>query len=201
MGGHIQRYGECGEDLEYDQYRAAVLPMAGHMRDVLVCELDRPAADERDGRTSPFLGLSGAPVFAGAVLLGVVTHEERYAADLRSQYRKTEIFGIDELGRSEASWDLDTAYLSLEADGSRESATPAAHRGGCREDHARLVAGRLCRRTALLTRTSLSSTASSPSSCLCARCTRAAGVFRRCRNCCPSAGSSATRLLRAGCAV
>ncbi|MCD7439636.1 NACHT domain-containing protein [Streptomyces lincolnensis] len=164
----IQRYGERHEDLEYDQYRAAVLPMAGHMRDVLVCELDRPAADERDGRTSPFLGLSGAPVFAGAVLLGVVTQvpkgrhhmrveavsvepvldipandgwgvhrremitdvhpqddqfEIRYAADLRSQYRKTEIFGIDELGRSEASWDLDTAYLSLEADGSRESAT------------------------------------------------------------------------------
>ncbi|WLW58636.1 serine protease [Streptomyces sp. YU58] len=164
----IQRYGERREDLEYDQYRAAVLPMAGHMRDVLVCELDRPAADERGGRTSPFLGLSGAPVFAGAVLLGVVTQvpkgrhhmrveavsvesvldipandgwgvhrrekitdvhpqddqcEVRYAADLRSQYRKTEIFGIDELGRSEASWDLDTAYLSLEADGSRESAT------------------------------------------------------------------------------
>ncbi|MEU7660264.1 NACHT domain-containing protein [Streptomyces lincolnensis] len=155
----IQRYGERGEDLEYDQYRAAVLPMAGHMRDVLVCELDRPAADERGGGTSPFLGLSGAPVFAGAVLLGVVTQvpkgrhhmrveavsaeavldmfagdghrceqitdvhpqddqfEARYASDLRSQYRKTEIFGIDELGRSEASWDLDTAYLSLEAEG------------------------------------------------------------------------------------
>jgi hypothetical protein len=158
----IQRYGKHGEDLEYDQYRASVLPMAGRMRNVLVCELDRPAADERDGRTSPYLGLSGAPVFAGAVLLGVVTQvprgrhhlrveavsaesvlkasepdiwhdrhceditdvhpqdeqfEARYAADLSSQYRKTEIFGIDELGRSEARWDLDTAYLSLEADG------------------------------------------------------------------------------------
>ncbi|MFI9172908.1 NACHT domain-containing protein [Streptomyces lincolnensis] len=164
----IQRYGERGEDLEYDQYRAAVLPMAGRMRNVLVCELDRPAADERGGGTSPFLGLSGAPVFAGAVLLGVVTQvpkgrhhmrveavsvdtvldipandglsvhrreevtdvhpqddqfEIRYAADLRSQYRKTEIFGIDELGRSEASWDLDTAYLSLEADGSQDGTT------------------------------------------------------------------------------
>jgi hypothetical protein len=156
-----QRYGERGEDLEYDQYRATVLPMAGRLRNVLVCELDQPAAAERDGRTSPVQGLSGAPVFAGAVLLGIVTQvprdrhhlrieavsvedvlkaatiasfespleritdvhpdddqfEDRYAADLSSQYRKTEIFGIDELGRSEARWDLDTAYLSLEAHG------------------------------------------------------------------------------------
>jgi hypothetical protein len=157
----VQRYGERGEDLEYDQYRATVLPMAGRMRDLLVCELDRPAADERDRGTSPLRGLSGAPVFAGDVLLGVVTQvpqdrhhlrieaapleaalsvsrntgfaipwfeavtevhprdqlfEKRYAADLSSQYRKTEIFGIDELGRSESRWDLDTAYLSLQAD-------------------------------------------------------------------------------------
>lgn len=158
----VQRYGERGEDLEYDQFRASILPMAGRLRDVLVCELDQPAVAERGDRTSPLRGLSGAPVFAGAVLLGVVTQvprdrrhqrveavavdsvlkaaaailswelpveevtevhprderfEARYAADLTSQYRKTEIFGIDELGRSEARWDLDTAYLSLEADG------------------------------------------------------------------------------------
>ncbi|NUP19908.1 MAG: NACHT domain-containing protein [Streptomyces sp.] len=158
----VQRYGERGEDLEYDQYRATVLPMAGRMRDVLVCELDVPAADEPGEGTSPLAGLSGAPVFAGAVLLGVVTQvprgrshvrieaasveaviksmrsakirwfghveqiadvhpkdesfETRYAKDLAAQYRRTEIFGIEELGRSESRWDLDTAYLSLEAE-------------------------------------------------------------------------------------
>ncbi|MFF5101194.1 NACHT domain-containing protein [Streptomyces sp. NPDC000134] len=163
----IQRYGEEGEDLEYDQYRVSVLPMAGRMRRTLVCELDRPPADEAGRRDSPLQGLSGAPVFAGAVLLGIVTEvprdrlhlrveatpfeamakasaeegkvrfdidvedvtdvhprderfEARYAEDLSSQYRKTEIFGIDELGRGEARWDLDTAYLSLEAEPAHE---------------------------------------------------------------------------------
>ncbi|MGW7714689.1 NACHT domain-containing protein [Streptomyces chartreusis] len=160
----VQRYGEQGEDLEYDQYRATVLPMAGRMRNLLVCELDRPAADEGGRATSPLSGLSGAPVLAGRVLLGVVTQvprdrhhlrieavpitavarrdrdrlvplrerirleeitdvhpqderfEDQYAKDLSSQYRKTEIFGIEELGRSESRWDLDTAYLSLRAE-------------------------------------------------------------------------------------
>jgi hypothetical protein len=160
----IQRYGDQGQDLEYDHFRASVLPMAGRMRNVIVCELDRPAAEERDRTTSPLSGLSGAPVFAGPVLLGVVTEvprgrlhhridatpveavvasvealpwlgtfelkveeitdvhpkdelfEARYAKDLAAQYRKTEIFGIEELGRTESRWDLDTAYLSLEAE-------------------------------------------------------------------------------------
>jgi hypothetical protein len=156
----IQRYGADGEDLEYDQYRASVLPMAGRIKGTLTCELDRSAAEEREDGTSPLDGLSGAPVFAGSVLLGVVTQvprgrhhlriegasigdvversslrlpgtwpeeitevhpederfEARYAKDLSSQYRKTEIFGIEELGRSESRWDLDTAYLSLRAE-------------------------------------------------------------------------------------
>ncbi|CAM5693201.1 NACHT domain-containing protein OS=Streptomyces fumanus OX=67302 GN=GCM10018772_02170 PE=4 SV=1 [Streptomyces fumanus] len=163
----IQRYGDENA-LEYDQYRVSVLPMAGRMRRTLVCELDRPPADEAGRRDSPLQGLSGAPVFAGAVLLGIVTEiprgrlhfrveaapfeavaqamageniglhpkpkiedvtdvhpqderfEARYAEDLSSQYRKTEIFGIDELGRGEARWDLDTAYLSLEAEPAHE---------------------------------------------------------------------------------
>ncbi|MFE0251159.1 NACHT domain-containing protein [Streptomyces sp. NPDC059010] len=174
----IQRYGDMGEDLEYDQYRATVLPVAGRMRDVLVSELDVAAAEEPGDGTSPLAGLSGAPVFAGAVLLGVVTQvprgrshvrieavpveavmtamarstsskmrwvgkveqitdvhprdelfETRYAKDLAAQYRKTEIFGIEELGRTESRWDLDTAYLSLEAESTlderKEAGTPA----------------------------------------------------------------------------
>lgn len=175
----VQRYGDLGEDLEYDQYRATVLPMAGRMRGVLVCELDVPAADEPGDGTSPLAGLSGAPVFAGAALLGVVTQvprgrthlrieaapmeaamtamerstsrfrwagnveqitdahpkdelfETRYAKDLGAQYRNTEIFGIEELGRTESRWDLDTAYLSLEAEctpDERKEAGSAAQR-------------------------------------------------------------------------
>ncbi|MFJ9866667.1 NACHT domain-containing protein [Streptomyces sp. NPDC101165] len=150
----IQRYGDHGEDLEYDQYGVSVLPMAGRLRDLLVCQLDQPAAAERGRGNSPLAGLSGAPVFAGGALLGVVTQvprdrhhlrveavpvetlvpdrhfedvtdvhpqdelfEARYAADLSARYRSTEIFGIEELGRRESRWDLDTAYLSLEAGG------------------------------------------------------------------------------------
>ncbi|WDV51441.1 NACHT domain-containing protein [Streptomyces coeruleorubidus] len=156
----IQRYGEHGEDLECDQYRVSVLPMAGRMRGLLTCELDQPAAEERGDGLTPLRGLSGAPVFAGPALIGVVTQvpqgrhhlrieavpmtdvierhglafprtwleeitevhpqdehfEARYAQDLSCQYRKTEIFGIEELGRSESRWDLDTAYLSLRAE-------------------------------------------------------------------------------------
>ncbi|MGW2511621.1 NACHT domain-containing protein [Streptomyces scopuliridis] len=161
----IQRYGDDGA-LELDQYRASVLPSAGSLRSVLVCELDHPPAAERHDGTSPLQGLSGSPVFAGPVLLGIVTQvpkgrghlrvegipmdrilatdvfldsfrsepvtdfhpgdqrfEEQYARALRARYRKTRIFGIDELGTHETSWDLDTAYLSLEA-GQRARTSP-----------------------------------------------------------------------------
>ncbi|SPF05242.1 serine protease [Streptomyces sp. MA5143a] len=171
-----QRYGVRGEDLEYDQYRVSILPMAGRMRSVLVCELDAPGAKDREHRNSPLQGLSGAAVFAGSVLLGVVIQvprgrdhwrieavaveaamnamglnfgpweeitdvhpqdehfEARYAADLSSQYRRTEIFGIDELGRSESRWDLDTAYLSLQA----EAARATRQQGGPGSSHQRI---------------------------------------------------------------
>lgn len=154
----IQRYGDDGA-LDLDQYPATVLPTAGSVRGALVCTLDQPAAAERHDGTSPLRGLSGAPVFAGEVLLGIVTEvprgrghlrlegapvpetairrftrlsarfervtdrhpqdhlfEERYARALKARYQKTRIFGIDELSTGEATWDLDTAYLSLEAD-------------------------------------------------------------------------------------
>jgi hypothetical protein len=164
----VQRYGP-DQQLEYDQLTGTVLPMAGRLRSVLVCEFDRaPVAAPKDGR-SPLAGLSGAPLFAGSVLIGVVTQvpdgrdhrrveavpvqrileapgfprhvmgaepghvppvlesvvpgphlqderfERHYARALRTRYRKIEIFGIDELGTTESNWDLDTAYLSLEA--------------------------------------------------------------------------------------
>ncbi|OAR26315.1 hypothetical protein A8W25_12870 [Streptomyces sp. ERV7] len=44
-----------------------------------------------------------------------LAYEEEYAKALRAQYRRSRIFGLDELNRHDAEWDLDTAYLSLEA--------------------------------------------------------------------------------------
>nr|WP_202547176.1 serine protease [Streptomyces sp. SID2119] len=159
----VQRYGP-DQRLEADQYMATVLPMAGRVRDLLVCDLDGAPA-VRPGDEHPALsGLSGGPVFVGDVLLGVVRRipqqregrrvdcvplspslaaelfvqaggrgallrEERvhgnFARDLRYEveyaqalgvaYRRTKIFGLDELSRHDSEWDLDTAYLSLEA--------------------------------------------------------------------------------------
>ncbi|NED87610.1 NACHT domain-containing protein [Streptomyces sp. SID11233] len=159
----VQRYGP-DEHLEADQYTATVLPMAGRPRNVLVCELDAPPAGP-DHELPALRGLSGGPVFAGSVLLGIarqippkrggrrvecvplgpllasepfrlvcrqtgtelhheqvhghfpkdLRYEEEYAAALGAAYRRTKIFGLDELGRHDSEWDLDTAYLSLEA--------------------------------------------------------------------------------------
>ncbi|MGW6455287.1 NACHT domain-containing protein [Streptomyces sp. NPDC055078] len=163
----IQRYD--GRKLEADQYTGTVLPLAGLMRRTMVYEFDRPPAAERTDGTSPLAGLSGAPVYAGETLLGIVReiprgrnhlraecvpieqvasqpvlrewfggqpgqhdrspllerltrsapddawYEEEYAEALGAMYRKTRIFGLDELSRRDSEWDLDTAYLSLEA--------------------------------------------------------------------------------------
>ncbi|MFD0341755.1 NACHT domain-containing protein [Streptomyces sp. NPDC127117] len=159
----IQRYGP-EEHLEADQYTATALPMAGHLRGLLVCELDGPPP-VNDTRAPSLRGMSGGPVFAGNVLIGIARqiprqrggrrvecvpvaplvasqpfqlvyrqtgtalrhervhgrfprdarYEEEYAAALGAAYRRTKIFGLDELGRRDSEWDLDTAYLSLEA--------------------------------------------------------------------------------------
>ncbi len=42
-------------------------------------------------------------------------YETEYAQALGVAYRRTKIFGLDELSRHDSEWDLDTAYLSLEA--------------------------------------------------------------------------------------
>ncbi|MEU9609412.1 NACHT domain-containing protein [Streptomyces sp. NPDC048057] len=160
--GH-QRYG--GNKLDFGQYPGTVLPVAGRVRGALTFWLDHSPGSPGPGGASPLAGLSGAPVFAGPVLLGIVSRvrgeqaqqleatpisvalrallgyaalpglklepmtaydpadtvfEGRYAQAIKAQYGKTEIFGIDELGVSESSWDLDTAYLSLEATALRD---------------------------------------------------------------------------------
>ncbi|WP_415957578.1 NACHT domain-containing protein [Streptomyces sp. 021-4] len=159
-----QRYGP-DQRLEADQYTATVLPMAGRVRDLLVCDLDSPPPARPDGNPTALFGLSGGPVFAGGVLLGVarqvpqqsadrriecvplsqalasdpcaqalgragielrlervhgsfpedLRYEAEYARALGVAYRRTKIFGLDELSRHDSEWDLDTAYLSLEA--------------------------------------------------------------------------------------
>jgi len=159
-----QRYGP-DQRLEADQYTATVLPMAGRVRDLLVCDLDSPPPARPDGKPAALFGLSGGPVFAGGVLLGVarqvpqqsadrriecvplspalasdlcaralgragielrlervhgsfpedLRYEAEYAQALGVAYRRTKIFGLDELSRHDSEWDLDTAYLSLEA--------------------------------------------------------------------------------------
>ena len=175
----IQRYDE-GRKLEIDQYTGTVLPLAGLIRRTMVLELDRPPATEPSDGASPLAGLSGAPVFAGSGLLGIVKavprgrghrrvecvplgaivtsggfrgaflnatgslppeptahtlhttqdspYEEEYAEALGAAYRRTKIFGLDELDRRSAEWDLDTAYLSLEAAAEEGDAAPVPHR-------------------------------------------------------------------------
>ncbi|MDX3737890.1 NACHT domain-containing protein [Streptomyces sp. ID01-15D] len=160
----VQRYGP-DRRLEADQYTATVLPLAGRLRDLLVCDLDGPPATRPDDEPAALSGLSGGPVFMGDVLLGVarrvpqqrdgrrvecvplapvlaagpfrlvyrrtgvdlreervhgsfprdLRYEAEYAQALGVAYRRTKIFGLDELSRHDREWDLDTAYLSLEA--------------------------------------------------------------------------------------
>ncbi|SCD82173.1 serine protease [Streptomyces sp. DvalAA-19] len=159
-----QRYGP-DRRLEADQYTATVLPMAGRVRDLLVCELHHPPAARPDDEPPALSGLSGGPVFMGDILLGIarqipwqregrrvecvslsailgaepleqaylragtplreeyvhgnfpkdLRYEAEYAQALGVAYRRTKIFGLDELSRHDSEWDLDTAYLSLEA--------------------------------------------------------------------------------------
>ncbi|MFF6998198.1 NACHT domain-containing protein [Streptomyces sp. NPDC008313] len=162
-------------DIECDQYEVTVLPMAGRLRPhVMVCEFSRKPVAEKDDRYSPLAGLSGAPVFAGGVLLGIVTavprgrdhmrieatdvdaeqlrmsgtadagllpprtedvfethrrdevFERQYRRAVKNRYRKIDIIGLDELATHESRWDLDTAYLHLEA----EAAPRAPGTGG-----------------------------------------------------------------------
>ncbi|MFD4017647.1 NACHT domain-containing protein [Streptomyces sindenensis] len=160
----VQRYGP-DRRLEADQYTATVLPVAGRLRGLLVCELDGPPPTHPDDEQAALSGLSGGPVFMGDVLLGVarqvprqrdghrvecvplgpvlaakpfrlvcertgaglrqervhgsfprdLRYETEYAQALGVAYRRTKIFGLDELSRHDREWDLDTAYLSLEA--------------------------------------------------------------------------------------
>ncbi|MFI1400626.1 NACHT domain-containing protein [Streptomyces sp. NPDC020681] len=51
-------------------------------------------------------------------------YEKEYAEAVGTAYRKTRIFGLDELGKRDSEWELDTAYVSLEAQ-PREGESPS----------------------------------------------------------------------------
>ncbi|MEV6756730.1 NACHT domain-containing protein [Streptomyces sp. NPDC051214] len=158
-----QRHGDR-QELELDQFEVAVLPLAGRPRATVVCEFARRSVVEQGRADSPLDGLSGAPVFAGGVLIGIITDvprgrdhmrveavpmdllptdrlpydrqlplvmesvtgeqqgdepfEERYSKAVKGRYRRIEIIGIEELSNDESRWDLDAAYLPLEAESS-----------------------------------------------------------------------------------
>ncbi|MFJ2026021.1 NACHT domain-containing protein [Streptomyces sp. NPDC087897] len=171
----VQRYGP-DRRLEADQYTATVLPLAGRVRELLVCDLDGSPAAHPDDESAALAGISGGPVFMGDVLLGVarqvprqregrrvecvplgpvlaakpfrlvyrrtgvdlreervhgsfprdLRYEAEYAQALGVAYRRTKIFGLDELSRHDSEWDLDTAYLSLEAQAQAQPPDPAS---------------------------------------------------------------------------
>ncbi|MGW2050514.1 NACHT domain-containing protein [Streptomyces sp. NPDC001858] len=169
-------------EIECDQYEVTVLPLASRLRpDVMVCEFRRQPAAETVGRSSPLAGLSGAPVFAGGVLLGIVTKiprgrdhlrieaapvetehlteqlrtaagaetglllprledvaethrrdeefEREYRRAVRNRYCKIDIIGLDELTAHESRYDLDTAYLHLEAESTQPAPASSASGG------------------------------------------------------------------------
>jgi hypothetical protein len=160
----VQRYD--GNRLECEQLTGTVKAAAGLLRKVYALDIDHTPPSEVGGG-SPWAGLSGAPLFAGPVLIGVVArdpanrqhgrieavpierilsqpgfasdlsllwkraplledltsshpddsnYEEQYAKAIKARYRRTEIFGLDEITSNDSNWDLDTAYLSLEAE-------------------------------------------------------------------------------------
>ncbi|MFI9001147.1 NACHT domain-containing protein [Streptomyces sp. NPDC053541] len=55
-------------------------------------------------------------------------HEKEYAEAVGAAYRRTRIFGLDELGKRASEWDLDTAYISLEAAAPGRDGVPVPQR-------------------------------------------------------------------------
>ncbi|MGW5424194.1 NACHT domain-containing protein [Streptomyces sp. NPDC003943] len=55
-------------------------------------------------------------------------YEEEYAEAVGAAYRRTRLFGLDELGKRASEWDLDTAYLSLEASTRDRDSVPVPRR-------------------------------------------------------------------------
>ncbi|MGI5339311.1 NACHT domain-containing protein [Streptomyces sp. CA-181903] len=161
----VARFGD--DDLDVAQIPGTLTPGSARVRGRSVLRTTHhPPAARRPGG-SPWAGLSGGPVYAGPLLVGVVAedprgwqhsaieavplfrilgepsfaaalaehwpdapapiplhhprvddfaYEARYAAAVKARYSRLEVFGLDDLGEHEKRWDLDTAYLSLQAE-------------------------------------------------------------------------------------
>ncbi|MCT4354509.1 NACHT domain-containing protein [Streptomyces sp. Je 1-79] len=55
-------------------------------------------------------------------------YEQEYGEAIGAAYRRTKVFGLDELDRRSSTWDLDTAYLTLEATAKKDGPTPVPRR-------------------------------------------------------------------------
>ncbi|MET9555619.1 NACHT domain-containing protein [Streptomyces sp. NPDC006645] len=70
---HVQRY--AGQKLDIEQFLGTIKPGSGSVRGEYVVEgTGTPPAAREDG-ASPWAGMSGAPVFSGRHLIGVVTRD------------------------------------------------------------------------------------------------------------------------------
>ncbi|MBZ4318295.1 NACHT domain-containing protein [Streptomyces huiliensis] len=154
-------------DLDVAQVPGTLIPGAARVRGRSVLRTDHHPPAPRRPDESPWSGLSGGPVYAGPLLVGVVAedregwqhsaieavplfqilgkagftaalrkywparpeaiplhyprvddfaYEARYVKAVKARYSRLEVFGLDDLGEHERRWDLDTAYLSLQAE-------------------------------------------------------------------------------------
>ncbi|MFG3064852.1 NACHT domain-containing protein [Streptomyces sp. NPDC048231] len=92
----VQRHGPA-QELELDQFEVTVLPMAGRPRPTVVCEFSRQPAAEQGQRASPLAGLSGAPVFAGGVLIGIVSDIPQGRDHMRAEAVPLDLLPVDRL--------------------------------------------------------------------------------------------------------
>ncbi|MFD9487980.1 hypothetical protein ACFWBX_29240 [Streptomyces sp. NPDC059991] len=105
----VQRYD--GDRLDLDQFTGTVLPVAGRFRQTLTFESDRPPARERRDGTSPLAGLSGAPVYVGAPVVGLVRDVPKGRG-----HRRVECVPVAALAANEGfrTWCADYSALSLQ---------------------------------------------------------------------------------------
>ncbi|MFJ6611754.1 NACHT domain-containing protein [Streptomyces sp. NPDC091289] len=102
---------------------ARLVPRQRDGRRVECVPLERALAAEPFVRACRTAGLDPRRERVHGHFPGDHRYEAEYAQALSVAYRRTKIFGLDELSRHDSEWDLNTAYLSLEAQ-SQDRTTP-----------------------------------------------------------------------------